>query len=130
MSRPDHPVVAVLATARTVGVVLKLCGDEVRVTAYAPDPILIEALRLHRPAIHILCRASSELGVRLSWSAAQLCIDDDPADSGYAAIHHFLRERLTQPQQGFGSLPASNIFAEWGNQTEGSRLKWSGPFLK
>ena len=121
---------AVLAAARNAGIKLKLCGAEVRVAAFAPDPVLIEALRLHKPAIQMLCRASSDLGVRLSWSAAQLCIDDDPADSGYAAIHHFLRERLTQPQQGFGSLPASNIFAEWGNQTEGSRLKWSGPFLK
>jgi hypothetical protein len=85
---------AVLNTARAASVVLKLCGDEVRVTAFAPDPALIAALRHHKANIAILCRASADLGVRLTWCAAQLCIDDDPVDLGYAAMRHFLQQRL------------------------------------
>ena len=120
---------AVLAAARNAGIKLKLCGAEVRVAAFAPDPVLIEALRLHKPAIQMLCRASSDLGVRLSWSAAQLCIDDDPADSGYAAIHHFLRERLTRyqhaQQYGYpdGAIPNANSPYRSTNAEHDERMK-------
>lgn len=107
MPRPDHPLVAILNVARDAGVGLTIRGDELIVTAFAPEPGLIDALRCHKAALQILCRASAELGVRLTWSAAQLCVDDDPAHCGYPAMRHFLEQRFIGEEQRrrFGLLP-------------------------
>ena len=76
---------------------IKLSDGRVQLHAEVePELGLINALDRYKADIAILCQASAALGVGLSWSVGQLCVDDDPADCGYRCMHHFLEQRLVQ----------------------------------
>ena len=87
----NHPLVAVLASARAAGITLRLVNGEVAITGTTPPgAALVAGMRWYRSDIAVLSRAAAELRASLTWCAAQLGPDDNPATLGYPCIKHFL----------------------------------------